>query len=396
MVRRERDEVFKLFTALLPAYSHYDDLRGLTASSTHIASYGIRVSLFQLPWASWIFVVYIAGTLISFIRVVIGRLGLVFLKRNAVPLHNENYSSVVRKLSYQVGIRSKVSLYKSPLCRIPFTFSLRRPNIIFPANVESWSMKRIRHVLIHELTHVQRRDYLILFVSRILCALFWFMPMVWIAYSKLQIEQESACDLFVIEQGVRPTTYARQLVEIARFTRGHAIITCIFISKGGKKMLEKRIRNVLSCNRRVFQATIKRSLVAIIICSFCLLPFLIFNPVIAQEKNADEVLYGTWVNPEYNKTVVAKFIMQPDDVMLSYIRETDAKHSVGRRFHIVESWEDTNGDVWYKFTLEHTSWEFILARISDSGRIYEQMAAPTEFATEIDAESRHYRIYYRQ
>jgi hypothetical protein len=222
------------------------------------------------------------------------------------------------------------------------------------------------------------------------------MPMVWIAYSKLQNEQESACDSFVIEQGVRPTTYARQLVEIARFTRGHVILTCIFISKGGKKMLEKRIHNVLSFNRKVFQATIKDSPVPLIICSLCLLPFLIFSPVIAQEKNADEPLYGTWVNSDYNKTGGAKFVMQPGDIKLTYIRETDTKHANGRRFHIVDSWKDSKGDVWYKFTLEHASWEYILARISDSGKIYEQIAAPTEFATEIEPDSRHYRVYYRQ
>ncbi len=250
--------------------------------------------------------------------------------------------------------------------------------------------------MLHELAHIKRRDYLIIFIVRLLCAFFWFMPMIWIAYSKLQIEQERVCDSFVIKQGVKPTIYARQLVEIARVTRGHVVLSCVFIHKGGKRMLEKRIRNVLSVNRKVFQGTIKRSLIPIIICSLCLVPFLIFSPVIAQEKNDDEALYGTWVNPEYNKMGRAKFVMQPDSVMLSYIRDTDTKHAAGLRFHIVESWEDSNGDVWYKFTLEHTSWEYFLVRIGDSGKIYEEIIAPTEFATEIDPDNRNYRIYYRQ
>jgi hypothetical protein len=101
--------------------------------------------------------------------------------------------------------------------------------------------------------------------------------------------------------------------------------------------------------------------------------------VVAQETNADKAIYGTWANPEYNKMGRAKLVMQPDDVMLSYIWTMDEKH-----------------DVWYTFTLEHTSWEYFLVRISNTGRVYEEIVVFTEFATEIDPGSRHYRIYFRQ
>jgi beta-lactamase regulating signal transducer with metallopeptidase domain len=189
----------------------------------------------------WIFLTYMSGVLISSIRVILGRLGLVFLKKKALPLCSENYNSIARTLSTPMGVKRNIFLLKSPLCRIPFTYSILKPTVILPLNVENWSPTRIRHVLFHELAHVRRRNYLILLIARILCALFWFMPMMWIAYSKLQSEQERACDAIVVERGVKPTTYARQLVEIARFTRGHGFLSCVFIYQGGKKMLEERI-----------------------------------------------------------------------------------------------------------------------------------------------------------
>jgi hypothetical protein len=71
-------------------------------------------------------------------------------------------------------------------------------------------------VLLHELAHVRRWDYAIHVMIVVVCALYWFNPVVWLAARLSSLEQERACDDQALVGGVRSDVYATHLVEIAR------------------------------------------------------------------------------------------------------------------------------------------------------------------------------------
>ncbi|HSF39535.1 MAG TPA: M56 family metallopeptidase, partial [Thermoanaerobaculia bacterium] len=73
-----------------------------------------------------------------------------------------------------------------------------------------------RAVLLHELAHVARGDYLAQLVSEVARALHWWNPLVWRAAGKLRLESEHACDDQVLTAGARPSDYAGDLLDIAR------------------------------------------------------------------------------------------------------------------------------------------------------------------------------------
>ena len=73
----------------------------------------------------------------------------------------------------------------------------------------------LRRAFVHELEHVRRRDWWVHLAARVTCALYWFHPLVWIAYRQLTLEAERACDDAVVERE-ESTQYAEQLVELAR------------------------------------------------------------------------------------------------------------------------------------------------------------------------------------
>ena len=59
-------------------------------------------------------------------------------------------------------------------------------------------------------------DWLIQTIAYIVCALYWFHPLVWFGLRRLRSESELACDDDVLSLGIRGSDYARHLVEIAR------------------------------------------------------------------------------------------------------------------------------------------------------------------------------------
>jgi hypothetical protein len=103
------------------------------------------------------------------------------------------------------------------------TIGVLRPHVLLPAAADGWSPERLRAVLVHELGHVRRRDTLIQLGAQLACALYWWNPLAWLAAARLRIEREHACDDLVLGAGIRPSSYAADLLEVARaISRGEA------------------------------------------------------------------------------------------------------------------------------------------------------------------------------
>jgi hypothetical protein len=60
--------------------------------------------------------------------------------------------------------------------------------------------------------HIKRADFLVLVLVRLSLAVFWFNPLSWVVFRRLKNEQESACDERVLRTGVKPSTYAANLL----------------------------------------------------------------------------------------------------------------------------------------------------------------------------------------
>ncbi|WP_321472597.1 ankyrin repeat domain-containing protein [uncultured Paludibaculum sp.] len=110
---------------------------------------------------------------------------------------------------------SRVDLLLHEKVPAPLTCGTLRPAIFLPADARTWKEADLRRALIHELEHVRRFDWATQLLARTACALLWFHPLAWMAWRRLSLEAERACDDAVVlhEEGV---DYAEQLVTLAR------------------------------------------------------------------------------------------------------------------------------------------------------------------------------------
>jgi hypothetical protein len=134
---------------------------------------------------------------------------------------------------------------------MPMTWGVRRPVIVLPAGADRWSEAERRQVLVHELAHVRRHDVLTQFIARIVCAVYWFHPLVWLAAARLRIERERACDDLVLRSGARPSDYAGHLLEIARsFRVAPPPAGLASVAMARPSQLAMRLLDVLDAHRR--------------------------------------------------------------------------------------------------------------------------------------------------
>lgn len=99
-----------------------------------------------------------------------------------------------RRIETAVPLRDNI--YQSENVRSPFVLGFLCPRIYLPFQMTDMDMD---NVIVHEQTHIKRRDHLIKPFGFILLSLYWFNPLIWVAYILLCRDIELACDEQVIK-----------------------------------------------------------------------------------------------------------------------------------------------------------------------------------------------------
>src|SRR6266576_3475102 len=170
-------------------------------------------------WTALVFPVWLSGVGAVLILLAVGIARIMWLDRVTRPVEDEAWLILVDELSMEIGLVRHVRVLQASGPAMPMTWGIRRPTILLPAEADHWAAERRRDVLLHELAHVKRHDFLIQLIARIACAVYWFHPLVWLAATRLREERERACDDHVLRAGATPSVYATHLLDIARGLR---------------------------------------------------------------------------------------------------------------------------------------------------------------------------------
>ncbi len=135
----------------------------------------------------------------------IHRTGIPFLKR----------CRLAQPLAIECGVRRPVDVLLHEGIAAPITCGMRHPAILLPFDARAWRDSDLRRSLIQELEHIRRKDWATQLAARAAVALYWFHPLVWIAWRQLCLDAERATDNAVV-LNAEWTDYAEQLVGPAR------------------------------------------------------------------------------------------------------------------------------------------------------------------------------------
>lgn len=153
----------------------------------------------------------------------------------------------------KVGLGKKIDTYISDRINTPIVCGLIKPRIVLPANCID--RDDLKYIIVHELVHIKRRDYLIKPISLLVLAIHWFNPVVWISYILAHKDMELSCDEKVIasfEKDIRKE-YAYSLLNMSvsqsnLFNGG--------LLAFGEKNIKVRIKNIVNYKKRTFWVTL--------------------------------------------------------------------------------------------------------------------------------------------
>jgi beta-lactamase regulating signal transducer with metallopeptidase domain len=170
-------------------------------------------------WLTFVLNCWAGGGALALIWLAVGQLRLRQLARHSTPVDTPEWRSLVRTTCLTLGLHRPVTLLQGDESVMPVTWGWRQPVILLPTEAADWPLERRRLVLLHELAHVKRWDCLTQTVARVVGALFWVNPLVWLAARRMCVERERACDDLVLQSDCKVSDYAAELLAIARAFR---------------------------------------------------------------------------------------------------------------------------------------------------------------------------------
>lgn len=195
---------------------------------------------------------WMLGVLMLILRLGISLGYLRYIRGTAVALGETPVAMDMQRLAHDMGVGKTVRLYASKHTTVPMTMGYLKPIIFFPIGmVTHLSSEEIEAVLIHELAHIRRNDYLHNILISVMEALFFYHPAVWWVSATIRSERENACDDIAVHHLSDPVRYARALVAIEQM-RQHASPALAMAIFSDKKILRHRISRILNLkqNRR--------------------------------------------------------------------------------------------------------------------------------------------------
>ena len=149
------------------------------------------------------------------------------------------------KLKRHVALACKTSdgCYSGACVTAPFTLGILRPRVYLPDDLQGTAR---RAVLLHEQTHIRRRDPLTKPLFYAVACLHWFNPLVWLAFCTFERDMEAACDEAAVRGRPLPerNAYCESLLHFA--VQGRSIPGSLAFGQGSVK---ERIVHLLHYRR---------------------------------------------------------------------------------------------------------------------------------------------------
>jgi beta-lactamase regulating signal transducer with metallopeptidase domain len=138
------------------------------------------------------------------------------VRLNGLHKIDVDWKLFVTKVAGQLGIKQKVRIYLSELVQSPVTIGFLKPVILIPiASVTHLSPQQLEAVILHELAHIKRHDYLLNIVLSVIDLGLFFNPFTRLITKSVSKERENSCDDWVLQYQYNPTMYAEALLRIA-------------------------------------------------------------------------------------------------------------------------------------------------------------------------------------
>ncbi|MEL7121807.1 MAG: M56 family metallopeptidase [Bacteroidota bacterium] len=218
------------------------DKKAEIATQTSILEHTISFFEKNIPV---IVIAWLLGTFLMGFRLMGSGWYLYNLSRKGLQSPPTEWIKLFEKLCTQMGIQKQVQIYLSDRVIEPSTLRHLKPVVLFPIGlINQLNMEQVEFILLHELAHIKRWDYLINWFQSLLELLFFYHPAVWWLSTQVREAREHCCDDLVLQAGHQQRMlYARTLTQLTAYSI-HSKTNLAMSFSGNKNTFTHRVKRL--------------------------------------------------------------------------------------------------------------------------------------------------------
>ncbi|MEN0645334.1 BlaR1 family beta-lactam sensor/signal transducer [Alkalicoccobacillus gibsonii] len=224
--------------------SGIDAKRGLDV----IQDFSVSVNRLDLSFiGTLIFVIWSIGAILFSVHIIRGLGTLRRIKKRSSAFTNQDILSIFEDCKERLMINKSINVISSNRIYSPMIFGLFRTYIALPSKHEHWiSPKQYEYIFLHELNHYKNKDLITNYVIVFFQIVYWFNPLVWIAFKEMRLDREIACDASVLNllDDHLLIDYGNTIINFVDSTKQNKKLHMVSQIYGSKNQLKKRIQQI--------------------------------------------------------------------------------------------------------------------------------------------------------
>src|SRR5688572_11844931 len=133
--------------------------------------------------------IWLTGSILLLFRLISGTAYIYFLRKQSQQVAG-NWEDKVNAIARGLHISKRIGLATGPVST-PMVIGYLKPLVLFPAGmIAGLAPEQVEAILIHELAHVRRHDFIVNVFQCLLESIFFFNPFVWIISARIRVERE--------------------------------------------------------------------------------------------------------------------------------------------------------------------------------------------------------------
>lgn len=190
---------------------------------------------------------WMLGMLIVTFTMVRGLLTLRRIKKYASALSHQEVLVLFEECKNRLQIKKSIKIIISKRVQSPMIFGLFQTYIVLPSQHENWlSLKHFEFIFLHELNHYKNKDLLTNYVILFYQIIYWFNPLVWLAFREMRLDREIACDTSVLQllDDHSFSEYGNTIINFLDSSKRSSKLQVVTQLNGSKLQIKKRIEQI--------------------------------------------------------------------------------------------------------------------------------------------------------
>lgn len=175
------------------------------------------------PLLLWVVAIWFVGAMVFWVRMLGGWILTERLRSRLVRRASGEWQQSLDRLKTRLRVSRPVQLLVSSLVQAPVVVGWLRPAVLAPVGaLAGLPADQVEALLLHELAHIRRQDYLVNLLQGVIEAILFYHPAVWWISGHIRVERELCCDDIAVAASGDVLTYARALAGLESSRPPHA------------------------------------------------------------------------------------------------------------------------------------------------------------------------------